>query len=91
MTVDVEILVDASADALQVPTEAVFVADGRHFVYRVDGGRARRTPVALGRSSIESTEVLEGLQEGQVVVVGAAGGLEDGARVEPRATDVAAE
>lgn len=91
MTVDVEILVDASSDALQVPAEAVFVADGRHFVYRVEGGRALRTPVSLGRSSVGSSEVLEGLEEGQLVVVGSAGGLEDGARVEQRALDVAAE
>ena len=91
MTVDVEILVEATADALQVPTDAVFLADGRHFVYRVDGSEVHRTPVALGRSSVASTEILDGLDEGQVVVVGSAGGLEDGARVRIREADVAAE
>jgi hypothetical protein len=47
-------------------------------VFRVEGGRARRTPVTLGLEDSESVEVLTGLKQGDQVVVGA---VQDGAAV----------
>ncbi|MBW2273641.1 MAG: efflux RND transporter periplasmic adaptor subunit [Deltaproteobacteria bacterium] len=84
MTVDVDILVDSSAAALQVPADAIFMADGKPFAYRVDSNRVRRAPITLGRSSIESVEILSGLEEGDRIVVGAAEELADGVRVAVR-------
>jgi HlyD family secretion protein len=91
MTVDVEILVDEGRDALQVPSDSVFLAGGEHFVYRVEEGRVRRTPVRVGRTSADATEILDGLAPEDLVVTGSPDGLPDGARVEVRASDVAAE
>ncbi len=90
MTVDVEILADEGRDALQVPNEAVFLAEGRHFVHRIEEGRVRRTPVRVGRTSADATEILEGVAVEDLVVVGPVDGIQDGARVEVRASDVAA-
>jgi macrolide-specific efflux system membrane fusion protein len=84
MTVDVDILVDSSAAALQVPADAIFMADGKPFAYRVDSNRVRRAPITLGRSSVERVEILSGLEEGDRVVVGAADELADGVRVAVR-------
>ena len=86
MTVDVDILVDSSAAALQVPADAIFMADGKPFAYRLDSNRVRRAPITLGRSSIERVEILSGLEEGDRIVVGAAEELADGVKVAVRET-----
>jgi HlyD family secretion protein len=82
MTVDVEVLVEEVAEALLVPARAIFTTAGSPFVYRVEGGRARVTPVSLGRSSATAVEVIEGLAAADLVVVGPANGLRDGDRVD---------
>ncbi len=82
MTVDVEVLVEEVAGALQVPARAIFTTAGSPFVYRVEGGRARVTPVSLGRSSATAVEVVEGLGVADLVVIGPANGLGDGDRVD---------
>jgi HlyD family secretion protein len=56
-------------------------------VYRVEGGRARVTPVSLGRSSATAVEVIEGLDAADLVVMGPANGLRDGDRVDLQRED----
>jgi HlyD family secretion protein len=90
MTVDVDIVVDSVAEALQVPAAAVQTSDGTSFVYRVDDGRVRRTPVVVGRASVAAVEILSGIEADDRVVLGSAGELADGSRVEARNRDVAA-
>lgn len=90
MTVDVEIVVAESGDALQVPAEAVVTRDGASLVFKVDGSRVRATPVKVGLSSVTAAEIVDGLSPGDLVVVGGAQGLDDGARVEARKSDARA-
>jgi RND family efflux transporter MFP subunit len=90
MTVDVDIVVDSVPDALQVPAAAIQTSDGVPFVYRLDDGRVRRTPVVLGRASVSAVEIVSGIGADDRVVLGGASGLEDGSRVEARSRDVAA-
>ena len=90
MTVDVEIIVAESPDAVQVPADAVVSRGGGLLVFKLDGSRVRAMPVKLGLSSVTATEVLEGLSPGDLVVVGGAQGLEDGASVEIRRPDARA-
>jgi RND family efflux transporter MFP subunit len=90
MTVDLEIVVAESADALQVPADAVVSRGTETLVYKLDGRRVRATPVKVGFSSVTATEVLEGLAPGDVVVVEGAQGLADGVRVDVRRSDVGA-
>jgi RND family efflux transporter MFP subunit len=87
MHVDVEIVVAESARALQVPAEAVFREDGTPFVFRIQRGRARRSPVTLGLETVTAVEVVEGLEPEDQVVLGPLHGLEDGDRVEARIRD----
>ena len=49
MSVDVEIVVDAVPDALQIPSEALFRDEEGAFVYRVDDDRVRVTPRLGGK------------------------------------------
>lgn len=85
MTVDVEVIVAEEPDALQVPAEAVVTREGESFVWKVEEGRVRRTPVSVGASSVTAAQVQQGLAPGDVVVVGPPPGLEEGARVDARA------
>ena len=87
MNVDVEIVVAESARALQVPAEAVFREDGTPFVFRIQRGRARRSPVTLGLETVTAVEVVEGLEPEDRVVVSPLRGIEDGDRVEARIRD----
>ncbi len=90
MTVDVEIIVAESPDAVQVPADAIVSRGGELLVFKLDGSRVRAMPVKLGLSSVTATEVLEGLSPGDLVVVGGAQGLEDGASVDIRRPDARA-
>lgn len=88
MTVDVDVVVAEALDALQVPAEAVFYRNGQPFVYRMDKQRIRATAVQLGVSSVSATEIIGGLQEGDLVVTGPFTDLVDGMRVEVARADV---
>lgn len=79
--VDVRIVVWEAADVLKVPTSAL-IRDGDEWaVFVFEGGRARRTPVELGRQNGRDAEVLTGLAEGVRVVIHPSDAVRDGARV----------
>jgi HlyD family secretion protein len=87
MNVDVEILVEEVADALQIPAASIFTEGGQNFVYRVEDDRARVTPVRLGNADAARIEILEGLEAKDRVVVGPVNGLRDGDRIRARRRD----
>ena len=72
--------------ALVVPAAAVRQAQdgGRPFVYRIDGQKLSTISVALGVADEQRgiVEVLEGLAEGDLIVVGNVGTLGNGMKVE---------
>ena len=85
MSADIEIIVARRQNTLWIPTNALMRRDGRQLVYLVTGGRARLQQVRTGISNWERTEVTEGLEEGQHVIVSLdARGLADGVAVRPR-------
>ncbi|MCT7378447.1 efflux RND transporter periplasmic adaptor subunit [Chelativorans salis] len=83
MSVDVNIIVGVSQDALLVPSVAV--EGNRTFV--VEEGEARLREVEIGIRGTEDVEVLSGLQENARVVSPYPQDLEDGARVTVSAED----
>jgi len=84
MNVDVEIVVQEERDILQIPSRAIFASGAGPFAFRVEGGRVVEVPLQLGLSSFTRVEVLAGLTEGDVVVLGPAAGLRAGMRVVPQ-------
>jgi RND family efflux transporter MFP subunit len=67
----VEISLETRENVLTIPTSAII---GRHFdgaavCYRVVDGRAVRTPIKLDLDNFLRVQVLEGLEEGDVVIV----------------------
>lgn len=82
--VEVRIVVWEMADALTVPSSAVF-RDGKQWaVFAVTDGRARRVPVDLGHNNGVQAEILQGLEAGREVVLYPAPSLVEGVRVEQR-------
>jgi HlyD family secretion protein len=82
--VEVRVVIWDGTDVLRVPTSALFREGERWAVYRIDQGRARRTPVELGHQTGQEAEVRSGLGEGARVVLHPADTLTDGSRVRER-------
>jgi HlyD family secretion protein len=68
-TTKVEILVGELNDVLAVPLQAVFVKEGRYFSFVASGGKPERREVKLGESNSGSVVVLEGIKEGDEVLL----------------------
>ncbi len=82
MSADVEVIVARRKDALSVPTRAILEREGKKRVYVVSEGRARAATVKVGESNWNATEILEGLRDGDRVVINPDTlGLSDGAKV----------
>ncbi|PJK11142.1 efflux transporter periplasmic adaptor subunit [Lysobacteraceae bacterium NML08-0793] len=89
--VELEFILQQQANTLQVPAGALFrsspkagqqAADEHWAVYRVVDGRARRTPVRIGLRSATAVQILDGLNEGDAVVMQPDERIEDGTRVQ---------
>ncbi len=81
----VEIVPEEKADVLVVPPEAIRREEGRTRVLAVRDGRAEAVPIEVGLVSKSGAEVLDGLDEGELVIVGeAARRIAPGLRVRAR-------
>lgn len=69
---------------LVVPESAVIQESGKHFVYRIRDGVAVKSEVTPGLTHTRETEILKGLQTGDVIAVTGAGSLKDGMKVTVR-------
>lgn len=66
---------------LRVPTGAVFQRGGAWQTFVVEGARAKRRTVQVGHSNGLETEIVDGLREGERVVVYPGDKIADGVRV----------
>ncbi len=69
-------------DAVLMPKAAVLGSRNAAIAYVVRDGKAMRTPIRLGHENGTRVQVLEGLADGDAVVVTGHGALSDGALVE---------
>lgn len=70
MTANVTVEISSKEDTLLIPTEALKVENGRSVVLRyVEKGRPVTEEVTTGLSDGKNTEVIEGLAEGDVILV----------------------
>ncbi|HZK40456.1 MAG TPA: efflux RND transporter periplasmic adaptor subunit [Atribacterota bacterium] len=77
-----DILVKTNQDALIVPSSALTRKQDGIYVYVVEEGRARQKEVVLGIIQGERIEVLDGLSEGEEIVVLGNQELQDGLKVD---------
>ena len=73
-----------SDNALHVPLSALFRHDGKWAVFKADGGVAKVKEVTIGRMTSDDVQILNGLSEGETVIVHPSELVTDGARVENR-------
>ena len=77
----VAIVYERKPDALQIPRTALLDGDGPPKVFIVMDGKAAERAVQLGLSSGSMIEVVEGLKDGDQVVVVGQGAIKPGAAV----------
>ena len=82
--VEVRIVVWEEASALKVPASALFRSGTDWAVFRVEEGIARLRRLEIGNNNGTSAQVLDGLTEGDTVVLYPSAALFDGARVTQR-------
>lgn len=84
MFLTVDLAYGAKEGALMIPEEAVVALDDGMFVFAIVDGKAQRRPVQLGRRRPGQAEIVSGLAEGEIVVVGGIQKVRPGAPVSIR-------
>jgi HlyD family secretion protein len=82
--VDVRVAIWRSDNALSVPVGALFRQGRDWAVFAIDGGRARLRTVELGERNNDVAQVLNGLQEGERVVLHPPDTIADDSRIRAR-------
>lgn len=78
----IRIVIEERSEAMVVPEAAVFRDEGKLFVYRLQDGKAVKTPIEIGLRSPGDVEIRSGLASGAVVITAGQLLLRDGAAVE---------
>lgn len=81
--VEARVVVWEKPDALHAPAGALFQRGGQWQTFVIDGSKARLRTVKTGRSNGVETEILEGLNPGEQLVVYPGDKVIDGTRVKP--------
>ena len=80
-TADVEVIIDSHSNSLRIPTEALLEGN-KVFVYDPDFDTISEVSVTTGLSNWQYTEILQGLEQGQQIILSIdRDGLIDGAVV----------
>jgi multidrug efflux pump subunit AcrA (membrane-fusion protein) len=77
----IEVAFMEKPNALAIPREAVLEEGGRQFVFVIEGNQAFRKPVVTGIEQGQLIEVVEGLKDGDKIVVKGQGSLRDQATI----------
>lgn len=81
--VEARIIVWEADQALKVPAGALFRRGNEWAAFVLAEGRAQLRPVKVGRSSGTETQVLDGLKEGEEVILYPGSRVQDGQRIKP--------
>jgi HlyD family secretion protein len=82
--VEARIIIDEARDVLKIPTSALFRVGPDPAVFRVKNHVAHQTIVKVGRQNGLEAEILDGLKEGDVVVLHPSDQIQDGVKVRQR-------
>ncbi len=81
VSVDIRIITAEKPDALAIPERATFREQGQWYVFVVQRERAVLTPITIGLKNDEWAEVVEGIEDGDVVIAEPKNELKDGMNV----------
>ena len=79
--VEARFILCEAEEILQIPASALFRYQGGWAVFVVEQGRAQRRSVVLGRSTGLRAQILDGVAQGETVILHPDGGIEPGTRV----------
>lgn len=79
--VDTEILTESLKNKLMVPSEAIFEKENLKWVYLVKDGKARLTEIKTGVEGDKNTEIINGIKEGDVVILSPGNNITDGEKI----------
>jgi HlyD family secretion protein len=82
--VEARIIIDEARDVLKVPTSALFRVGPEPAVFKVTNRVAHQTIVKVGRQNGLEAEILEGLKQGDVVVLHPSDQIQDGTKIKQR-------
>jgi len=82
--VEARIVIDEARNVLKIPTSALFRAGEEPAVFRVENGAVQQRTVNVGRQNGLEAEIVEGLAEGDQVVLHPSDQIEDGVKVRQR-------
>lgn len=82
--VEARIVIDEAENVLKVPTSALFRVGNESAIFKVVDGVVRQQKVKVGRQNGLEAEILEGLIEGDEVVLHPSDRVDDGVRVRQR-------
>lgn len=85
--VEARIVIWEDDDTLMVPVSALFRERGQWTVFRLENGKAMRQAVQLGSNNGVDAQLLDGLAEGDQVVLYPSSSLSDGQQVRQRQVD----
>ena len=80
-SVDVKIITAESKDVLAVPDRSTIRRNNAWHVFKVEGGRAKLSPVRIGLRNDDWAEIVEGLKPDDTIIAEPKNELADGARV----------
>jgi HlyD family secretion protein len=80
--VSARVLIDEKADVLKVARGPFLETQGGRFAYVMDDGDAVRRPITVGATAVGAIEILDGLSEGERVVISGTDLFEDADRIQ---------
>ena len=77
----VEIIAASKENVARVPKEAIFEISKKEHIYVIENGKAVLRPVEIGLKGKYYTEIVDGLKEGELVILSPSNDISDGTRV----------
>ncbi len=82
--VDIKVIVQTKSNVLLVPVQAVFDYQGESCVLVIEAGKATLRPIRQGIKDPSFVEILDGLEEGELVLAEPDSSIKAGVKVKPR-------
>lgn len=74
--------VSSAESVVQIPTRAVLRRGGQQLVFIAANGQAELRAIKAGRTTVDQVEIIDGLSEGEQIVIDGQFALRDGATIE---------